>query len=50
MTLAKKLSSRPSKDADVNLETRKDGWEEVVEAETGEATPKILLDSSMYWK
>ena len=39
MTLAKKLSSKPSKDADVNLEIREDGWEEVVEAEIGEATP-----------
>ena len=48
MTLAKKLSSRPSRDTDVNQETTGDGGKEVVEAESGEVTPNIMLDSFLY--
>ena len=50
MTLAQKLSSRPSRDADVNQETTGDGGTGVIEVESGEATPKILLDASLYQK
>lgn len=38
MTLAEKLSSRPSRDANVNQELTGDGGKEVVEAESGEVT------------
>ena len=50
MTSAKKLSSRPSRDNDVNQETTGDVGKEVVEVESGEVTPKILLDLSLYWE
>ena len=50
LTLAEKLSSRPSRDTDVNSETTGEGGKGVVVAESGEVTPKILLDSSLYWK
>ena len=48
LTLAKKPSSRPSRDTDVNQETTGDGGKEVVEAESGEVTPNIMLDSFLY--
>lgn len=50
MIFAEKLSSRPSRDAGVNQETTGDGGKGVIEVESGEATTKILLDSSLYWK
>ena len=50
MTLAKRLSSRPSRDADVHQETTRDGGKGVVEAESGKVTSKTLLDSSLCWK
>ena len=50
MTLAKQMSSRTSRDAGANQETTGDGGKEVVEAESGEVTPNISLDSFLYWK
>ena len=41
------MSSRPSKDADVNQETTGDGRKEVVKVKSGEAKPNILHDSFM---
>ena len=50
MTLPKKLSSRPSRGAYVYYETTGDDGKGIAEVESGEATQKILRDSSLYWK